>query len=354
MEAEMEILGIDIGFGFTKVTNGKEFTLFKSVLGEATDIQFRMNLENSTSSKNLHVTIDKKSYFVGDFAEQQSSVRYFTLEKEKLISEFVKVLSLTSIGIYSKKPTPINIVTGLPVEYLRQYRKRFIQILKGHHDITYHKFDGTEVSRKIDVREVFVLPQPIGSVFNLLMDDMGKITNMELKKQKIGVVDIGFRTTDFAILDKLQYLERGSNTLDIGISNSFKVITNKLQQQAGVNVELYRMYDAIDMGSIIIRGKEYDISNLRDQMYAQSAGTIAKNINRLWAEDWDIDTIILSGGGGKELAKYIQPLIEGNVIPIDINTDARLNNVQGYLKFGLYKWGQSASETPAQTEERDA
>ena len=199
-----------------------------------------------------------------------------------------------------------------------------------------------------------MLPQPIGSVFNLLMDDRGKITNMELKKQKIGVVDIGFRTTDFAILDKLQYLERGSSTLDIGISNSFKVITNKLQQQAGVNVELYRMYDAIDMGSIKIRGKEYDISNLRDQMYAQSAGTIAKNINRLWAEDWDIDTIILSGGGGKELAKYIQPLIEGNVIPIDINTDGRLNNVQGYLKFGQYKWGQLASETPAQTEEGEA
>ena len=36
----MEILGIDIGFGFTKATNGKDFLVFKSVLGEATDIQF--------------------------------------------------------------------------------------------------------------------------------------------------------------------------------------------------------------------------------------------------------------------------------------------------------------------------
>ena len=37
----METLGIDIGFGFTKATDGKRDLVFKSVLGESTDIQFR-------------------------------------------------------------------------------------------------------------------------------------------------------------------------------------------------------------------------------------------------------------------------------------------------------------------------
>ena len=37
----VEIIGIDIGFGFTKATNGKESLVFKSVLGEATELQFR-------------------------------------------------------------------------------------------------------------------------------------------------------------------------------------------------------------------------------------------------------------------------------------------------------------------------
>ena len=37
----MEILGIDIGFGFTKATSGSQDLIFKSVLGESTDIQFR-------------------------------------------------------------------------------------------------------------------------------------------------------------------------------------------------------------------------------------------------------------------------------------------------------------------------
>jgi len=69
----MEIFGIDIGFGFTKATNGNEFVIFKSLMGEATEIQFKMDLSTDTFAKNLHVTIDDQSYFIGDFAEQQSN-----------------------------------------------------------------------------------------------------------------------------------------------------------------------------------------------------------------------------------------------------------------------------------------
>ena len=39
-EKIMDVLGIDIGFGFTKATNGKDTIIFKSITGEATDIQF--------------------------------------------------------------------------------------------------------------------------------------------------------------------------------------------------------------------------------------------------------------------------------------------------------------------------
>ncbi|MBW1822374.1 MAG: hypothetical protein JRI92_11555, partial [Deltaproteobacteria bacterium] len=89
-----------------------------------------------------------------------------------------------------------------------------------------------------------------------------------------------------------------------------------------------------------------NFAKIRDQVYAQLAGTIANDIDRVWAGDWDIDTIILTGGGCMELAKYLQPLISGNVIPTDINVDARLNNVQGYLKYGRYIWGESGQESP--------
>ena len=346
----MEVLGIDIGFGFTKATNGKDTLIFKSLFGDATDLQFWMDFGEQSLTDFFHVTIDGKSYFIGDLAEQQSTVLNFTLDQEKLISEFVKILALTVAGVFLKKDSainvPINIVSGLPISYFKNHHLRFNEILTGHHKITYHQHDGNKVVKEIYINKIRMLPQPLGSVLNLLMDDKGKIVNLEMARQKVGVVDIGFRTTDFSIMDRLRYVDRGSRTMDTGISKAFSVIANKLREKCGVGVELYRLYKAAETGAIKMKGQGLNFSKIRDQVYAQLAGTIANDIDRLWAEDWDIDTIILTGGGCMELATYLKPLIAGNVRPILNNVDARLNNVQGYLKYGQYIWGESVPEPP--------
>jgi plasmid segregation protein ParM len=182
---------------------------------------------------------------------------------------------------------------------------------------------------------------------NLLMDDHGKIVNADLARQKIGVVDIGFRTTDFTIMDKLRYIDRGSRTMDTGISKAFSIISNKLREKCGVNVQLYRLYNAAETGTIKMKGHGLNFTKIRDQVYSQLAANIANDIDRLWAEDWDIDTIVLTGGGSMELARYLQPLIAGNVRPVMNNVDARLNNVMGYLKYGKHIWGDN--DTPARS-----
>ncbi|MFZ5570384.1 MAG: hypothetical protein ACOZF0_08265 [Thermodesulfobacteriota bacterium] len=337
----MDILGLDIGFGFTKAFNGKETVMFKSIFGEAVDIQFRSDFGNTTFASNLHVTIGEKSYFVGDYAEQQSNVRQFTLDQEKLLTEFARILALTAAGKFSEKEQPMNVVSGLPVAYFKDNNARLAKILTGQHNITYHRPDGTDITRRIAIKKVRMMPQPLGSFFNLLMDEKGKIVNADLTRQKVGVVDIGFRTTDYTIFDKLRYIDRGSATMDTGISKIFRVIANKLQEKTGINVELYRMYNAVESGIIKMRGQEYDISKIRDQVFKQAAEAMANDIDRLWADDWDMDAIILTGGGCMELAAHLKPLISGNVIPVEKGIDSRLNNVQGYLKYGRYIWGES-------------
>ncbi|MCK5837373.1 MAG: hypothetical protein KAH09_08915, partial [Desulfobacula sp.] len=57
----MEIVGIDVGFGFTKAYNGKNSVIFKSLIGDATDIQFRSILGDDSSTSNLHITLEDKS-----------------------------------------------------------------------------------------------------------------------------------------------------------------------------------------------------------------------------------------------------------------------------------------------------
>jgi plasmid segregation protein ParM len=221
-------------------------------------------------------------------------------------------------------------------------------MIQGIHEITYHNIDGKDETRRVHIDKIHVIPQPIGSIFNLIFDEFGKIKDKKLALQKLGVVDIGFKTTDFSIFDHLQYIERGSSTMDTGISKCFSVFANKLRQESNITIELYRIFKFVAAGMIKIKGKEYNITNLKKRVYTHAASAIAADLNRLWENDWDIDSIILSGGGSVELAEYLSPNIEGNVIPISKNIDARFNNVQGYCKFGKYKWGAEKS-TPEKT-----
>ncbi|MGD9349218.1 MAG: ParM/StbA family protein, partial [Desulfobacterales bacterium] len=264
----MEVLGIDIGFGFTKATNGKETFIFKSIFGDASEIQFWADFGDSTPTDHIHVSVDGKSYFVGDLAEQQSNVLNFTLDQERLITDYVRILALTIAGLFLKNNTPINVpinvVSGLPIGFFKQNHERFNEILTGHHSITYHSHNGNKTTREIYINKVRMLPQPLGSILNCLMDDNGKIVNDELANQKVGVVDIGFRTTDFTILDHLRYIDRGSRTFDNGISKGFGVISNKLRERCGVSVELYRLYKAAEEGTIKMRGHGFSFEKIRD------------------------------------------------------------------------------------------
>jgi len=335
----MEIVGIDVGFGYTKAYNGKNSIIFKSLIGDATDIQFRSFLGEENSTANLHITLNDKSYFLGNYAEQQSNIPEFTLNQEKLIENFVKILAITAAGICSDSTGPINVVTGLPVGYLRRDSRPLKEMIQGIHEITYHNINGQDETKRVHIDKIHVIPQPIGSIFNLIFDEYGKIKDKKLANQKLGVVDIGFKTTDFSIFDHLQYIERGSSTMDTGISKCFSVLANKLRQESNINIELYRIFKFATAGMIKIKGKEYNITNLKKRVYTHAAAAIASDLNRLWENDWDIDSIILSGGGSVELAEFLSPNIDGNVIPIPRKVDARFNNVQGYCKFGKYKWG---------------
>jgi plasmid segregation protein ParM len=346
----VEIIGIDIGFGFTKVTNGRQALVFKSVLGEATDIQFQEQvMEGVADDEHLQAEIDGKSWFVGELAERQSNVRFFTLDQAQFLAQFAKTLALTATARMAAGFVPISLVTGLPIGYYRQHKDEIARILKGEHKVTLVDAAGKRQEKVLNINRVRVIPQPFGSMFNMVLNDLGESGEKRMGKEKIGIIDIGFRTSDYTISDKMRYSERGSRTTDSGIARAFTSIANKLREKSGVGVELYRLYDAVDRGSIKIRGKEYDLKVLTDQVFGQLSSAIANEADRLWADDWDIDAMVITGGGGAVIARHLTPLLHGNVLPMDPNRDARLYNVQGYWKFGKHLWARGAISTPPKT-----
>ena len=61
----MEYLGVDVGFGYTKAFNGERSIIFKSVIGDATNIQFHSGFSEGSALENLHITVDGLDSFEG-------------------------------------------------------------------------------------------------------------------------------------------------------------------------------------------------------------------------------------------------------------------------------------------------
>ncbi len=336
----MQIIGVDIGFGFTKATDGKDYRVFKSIYGEAVELQYQESLLGSDDhAEHLHLDIDGAAYFVGDLAERQSSSRQFTLEQNQFVAAASKVLALTAISCFAtERQQSVHLVVGLPIGNYRQYKAELMGLLRKTHDIIVSKANGERKEIRVAVTDVRVIPQPIGSVMDRLLDNYGRPAERRFALEKIGVIDVGFKTTDYTISDKTRYSERGSMTSQNGIAKAFATIAAKLKDNCGINVELYRLFEAVETGSIKIRGKGYDLKKITQHAFQQLAQNIASDANRIWSDDWDIDMIMITGGGGAVLAPHLQPLLEGVIVPMEQDLDYRLHNVRGYYKYGCNVW----------------
>jgi plasmid segregation protein ParM len=346
----VQVLAVDLGFGFTKATDGEQSVVFKSVIGEADTQQFAgQTLIQRTPEDHLHFEFGDQRLFVGDMAERQSNVRSFTLDQERFIKDASATLTLAALTRLARPGEPIGVVSGLPISEFTEYSGEMERTLRGEHRFVTIDERGEREEVRLDIAEVQVIPQPFGAMYDLLLDDRGEIADRRLMQDKVGIIDVGFQTADFTIADRTNFLERGSLSTDSGIARAFSLIAAKLREKSGVNIEIYRLYEAVEQGRIKIRGDHYDLQKLTDHVMGQLATEIASSANELWADDWDIDSIVISGGGGAVLAPYISPLVQGRVMPVESGRDNRLNNVRGFRKYGAHAWGEQLIDVVAPT-----
>ena len=335
----MNIIGIDIGFGFTKVTNGEREGIFKSIFGDGRQIQFREQFLGSVGTESmLHMDIDGHEYFVGELAELQSDLRSFTLDQDQFVADFTKILAVAALTQVVESNSSVRVVTGLPISYYKRHREQLAAIVKGQHTAEVFDAAGHKTPVATTVTHIRVIPQPFGSLFNALLNESGDVADRRLVAEKVGVIDIGFCTTDYTIADKTRYSEHGSRTSNAGISRAFENIAGQVKEQTGVDVELYRLYDAVSRGSIKVRGQTINLTPMVEAAFDNLASSISSEVDRLWADDWDIDQILVTGGGATALASYLKTRLQGDVILPQEAADSRFSNVHGYWRFGKNSW----------------
>jgi len=338
MNRQPKPLGLDLGFGFTKCIDGDQTVIFQSHMHQSLA---RPGETVAPREGSYHIELDDGEFIVGDDTHSPSLFENFARQPERLINAYGRNLVLTATAPFSAQENPLHMVIGLPVTYFQQWETRLVERLTGYHKMGVYQSDGHCARKNIHIRKVHVVPHPLGTFTSLIMDNEGRFRESEYNKIKIAIVDVGFRTTDIMVMAAARFCNRGSSTIEMGLANGFEMVARKLYRETGTVPDLNRLYKAIRMGYIRVEDQEYNLENRRAEMYRHLASALADRINYGLKDDWDIERVLLTGGGAADIADDLAPLIDGEVVLIENDQDVRLSNVQGQLRLARHLWGAS-------------
>lgn len=351
---KIEVISVDVGYGFVKAisSNGNKI-LFPSVVGSGRDrglANFIQQSENTGSMdlSELHIKVDGKDFYVGEMALRNSSDATRVFDRERYNHEYSKILMHVAIQLVANPETEeIALFTGLPLDYYRTQHKDFKnKLLEEVPEIEWISgFTEKRKTRKIKILEVGVYPQGMSAVWATLMNHDGKVFKKDLMEEgnQIGIIDIGFRTTDVCVVEMkkgggfiplLQY----SETIDQGVYNLYENIKIAYQNKTGgSDLSENKINRILKRKSITYQGQKVDLTNEVEQAHIAVVNSIVDRINKLWKEEADtFDYIFVVGGGGSLFFNYLNENFNNRLLSIVAGQYA---NAIGYYRIGkmIYK-----------------
>ena len=290
----MTVAAIDLGYGnvkFTKGRNGQviECDHFPSVAPISSGIDIG---SEALSKKDVaRVEVGGVEYIVGRDAMlslKGSSGRVLSTD----YPERDVYLALAHGALAYMGQSKIDmLVTGLPVNYYRQYREKLNERLTG-----LHKFpDG----REVEIDRAWVIPQPVGGFLNYAMQSG---VYGSLRESNCLVIDIGFFTVDWLVCRGLKVIDERSGSVPGGMSKLLESLASI------VGNELGEPFDDINRLDIALNnrnqldwyGKKFDFSHLMskvDPIINSACESISSSVGTLS----DIAKVVVVGGDAKLL-----------------------------------------------------
>lgn len=306
-------IGCDIGRGDTKVFSDKDVFKFPSYVAEARtlDLESGEMKSDSNNMEHLSVEIDGDKFFLGELARREGGSREY--QKDKVKHRNTIPLLLTSIALASPdKYCKAKVVTGVPISDYQTQGKKFEKEITGSYRI---KLPHKEVYLQLLKNNILTFPEGAGAIWNELLDDHGQLLETTLTDQVIGVLDVGWKTVNFAVLRKMQYDDGASGTLPMGLSKAFKIYYKRISRR-------YDLSPSQAEKSLISKGQQ-ELIRLSQEIQDQ--------ISMWWTNGLELDCVFIAGGGGKALFDHL------NFQKKRLLDEPQMANAEGYYKVAQMK-----------------
>lgn len=332
------IIALDLGYGYVKAYAGGTTppVIFPSVIGIAENIRYAGDIVNGRSTPNgIHLTTPAGERFVGELALSQSRVNWSARDKHRTPGDTLDLAlaGISELGITD--PAKIKLITGLPVKWYKD-KDKLIDILAGKHTI--HRAGREPVD--IEIIDPLITIQPFGSLFFTIFNLDGKITNPQLARSQVGVIDIGMYTTDIVIASNGLYVEPGSGSTTTAMAKIYELTALAIEETYNRSLSHHQVDQAIQDGFINVRGQKHKLYHLVEPIIQGVASDILATVATKWSDyESGLDTILISGGG----ASTIGPYLTDRFPHLAILPDSHITNVIGYYRYGLFKSGRKST-----------
>lgn len=327
-----QLLPIDIGYGWTKgITPGKKPLIFPSLVSPAREIRYTGGLADGGG---MTVSVNGSRYFVGALAELQGRGGAQTMNTDRVDSdEFLALFYAAASELVRVKTREVHVVTGLPVaDFNKVNRRRVRAALMGEHIVA--RADRT--TRAFEVTRVESVPQGAGSLFGMVLDRDGRVTQeRKLQTGRVALIDSGQHTTNYVTFDALKYVDRLSTSDETGVSSLLLDVQRDLGDVYSINREKLSQVDAdVRRGTVDVYGESVDISDLIAARVKEFGDRVMPLALSFWGNGADLAAVVLTGGGSHLLAERVRSHYPRHTRVVD---DAQFSNVQGYLRLALFK-----------------
>ena len=284
----MEVVGVDLGFGWVKACSGDRAIRFPAVVGEGRQL-FEREVGNADP---LDCLVHHSGQFVGNLAIRQSNTKTYSLSEDRASHKVAGVL--LDVAIEQLQVGVCGVVTGLPIGWYWGQRDGMERLAMAHPAVA----------------QVKIVPQPLGSFMSWLLDDDGQVRHDRARYASgtVGIVDVGMHTADYLLLQGMEVSQPYSHTTRSGLHVALRTV--------GSGLPLYEADQAVLSGSIDAR-----------EALQGLARQVRGEIESFWP---DTDMVLVTGGGGAMLYDYL-----GVGILAD---DPGMANVEGYGKLGRRSW----------------
>lgn len=341
-------ISVDAGYGFTKVMSNKgQQAIFPSLVGYGRD---RLNLLGEDADKenlnNMQVVIKEGeeeiyNYFVGELAKRESENATYIMGTDRLADHRAKALILTAVAVVMKDYNgPIaELGVGLPLQYYSKHRKEMQEVLESI-DAEISFVSGGFKPKRIKFGKVSVFPQAASALWAQLWNEKGELRNPSLTGL-VGLIDIGFKTTDFIVIDLndgMTLRSELSGTIEQGMRQVIENSQRWFELQVGNSVDPNEFEHAMITGdcqftySQRVAGKrirkEYNLKPIYDKHKEELATTIKERVRQKWGSRINFfHVVFLAGGGAMALHKYF----ENFEIDNKLCNNPQMSNAKGFL-----------------------